>query len=514
LTWAHRPHEAGRVQRPLFVPIAGIRLRRLVLALALAALLLDTGGAAAQPAAGGEAPVRLLDRTVFVVHVPRGDHSAEVRARAATQVLEQAAQKEEVPEIRVSVEGGVAVVLVGTSPLIQLWPEDAAAAGDASLDVHAGAVAGKVRDVLTRERSRSRVAQVVFSFSLVVFSGLVATLLLRKVREIVQKARGWVAQHPESLPVLRVGGIEVLRPAAFKGAIWVALGGARVLVQVGIFITWVGFSLSLFAATRGYSERLTGFVIAPISALMGRLAGGLPVLVIAMVATLAVVLLVRFVGLFFGSVARGETSLGWLPSDLAAPTGVLVQSGIVIAFLVLAAPLVTGAEEGALGRAGLVAMISLGLASTPILASAAVGVAVVYGRHVRVGDVAMVGGRSGRVREVTLLDIRLEDEDGCDVRVPHLLSLIHPTRVIGQSALVTVEISVAPGADIAHAREILLVAASGIGTRTRTALIGLDDRGAHLRATLESNAKDARSRWLAAIAEGLAAASIPLGRPQ
>ena len=43
----------------------------------------------------------------------------------------------------------------------------------------------------------------------------------------------------------------------------------------------------------------------------------------AILATLAVVVLIRFVGLFFGSVSRGETSLGWLPSDLAVATGVV-----------------------------------------------------------------------------------------------------------------------------------------------------------------------------------------------
>ena len=460
-----------------------------------------------------EAPVRLLDRTVFVIRVPRGSQSTDARARAAARVLERAAQEAQIPEVRVDERDDVAVVYVGESPLVQLGPEDAEAAGDASLGVHAATVASRVRDTLAREQSRSRAAKAVFSVSILVFSGLIAVLLLRKLGEIVSRMRAWLDEHPERLPALRLGGIEVLRPAAFKGALSVALGAARVLAQIGVAITWCVFSLSLFDATQGLSQRLTGYVLAPISALVGRMASSVPVLAIALVAMLAVLLLVRFVGLFFGSVARGETAIGWLPADLAAPTGVLVRGGIVVAALVFAAPLVTGVEEGALARAGVVVLVSLGLSATPVLASAAVGVAVVYGRRVKVGEMVELGGRAGRVREISLLEVRLDDEDGCHLRVPHLLTLVHPTRILGKHPLVAIEISVAPGADLARAREILVSAAAGLGSRARASMVGLDDGGAHFRATMHSDTRDARGRWLAGVAAALAAASIPLGRP-
>ncbi len=466
------------------------------------------------PEPAATAGVRLMDKRVFEVLVARGGQSAEERARAASQVLERAAEQKEPPEVRVEESAGVAVVYLGARPLIQLGPEDAAAAGDSSLSIHAASVAGKVRDALAKERSRSEAATTVFSFSLLVFSGLIALLLLRKVRELVEKARAWIGKHPDRLPVLRVQGIEVLRPAAFQGAIRVSLSIARVLAQLGITYSWLLFSLSLFEATSGYSERLTGFVLAPVSALMGRVASALPVLVIAAIAALAVLVLVRFTGLFFGSIARGETSLGGLPTDLAIPTGFVVRFAIVVAALVLAGPLVTGAEEGALARAGVVVLVALGLASTPILASVAVGIAVVYGRRVRVGDVAEVGGRSGRVIELSLLEVRLEDEDGCDVRVPHLSSLIHPMRVIGKSPLVAIEISVAPDASVGRAREVIAEAVKGIGTPAKVTLIDFDAAGAHFRATTFSDANDARDRWLTAILEGLGSAGVPLARPR
>jgi small-conductance mechanosensitive channel len=477
-----------------------------------------TPHATAEPApqqASAGFPVRLLDRRVFVVRVPRGNLSAEERARTAAQVLERAAAEDdkEPPVVRVEESGDVAAVFVGTSPLIQLGPEDAEAAGDASLSLHAASIAATVRDAIAKERSRSQVATGVFSFSLLVFCGLMAFLLLGKVRELFEKARSWIDAHPDRLPVLRVRGIEVVRPAAFQGALSVALGVARILAQIGIFLGWLFFSLSLFDATSGYAGRLAGFLLTPLSALVGRIASALPALVLVAIAALAVFVLIRFLGLFFGSIARGETSLGGLPKDLAIPTGVVVRFGIILAALVFVAPLVTGGEdEGSLARAGVVVLVALGLASTPILASSAVGLIVVYGRRVRVGDVADIGGRAGRVRQLNLLEVRLEDEDGCDVRVPHLLSLVHPTRVVGRSALVVVDLVVAPEANITRVRELIIRAAGGIGNRAKAALVAYDADGARFRATMFSDLKDARSHWLSAIAEALKEASVPLGR--
>ncbi|WP_437564830.1 mechanosensitive ion channel domain-containing protein [Sorangium sp. So ce542] len=459
-----------------------------------------------------EARVELLGRTVFAIRVHRGSLSPPARAREAAKVLERAAQEKQVPEVRVDEQAGVAVIYVGESPLIHIGPEDAVAAGTTTVSVHAAAIAATVRDVLAKEHSRSRLATSVFSFSLLVFSGLIALLLLRKVGELVERARAWVAEHPERLPALHVRGIEMLRPAASQGALSVALGAAGVLVRLGIAYIWILFALSLFESTRNYSQKLTGFVLAPMSELMGRIARSVPVLVLAILATLAVIVLIRFVGLFFGSVSRGETSLGWLPSELAVATGVLVRFGILVAALLLAAPLITGTEEGALTRVGFVVLASAGLASTPLIASAAVGLSIIYGRRLRVGDVADVGGRSGRVRELTLMEARLEDEDGCVVRVPHLLSLFHPTRVRGRPPLVAVEISVDPSADLDRVRELLLKTGSSLGSRARAALVAIDEGGAHFRATMACDGDDVRSRWLAAVAQALATAGIALGR--
>jgi len=467
---------------------------------------------AGAPAETRRAAARIHDRRVFEVFVPHAGLSPEKRAASATQVLERLLDEKEEPEISVAAEGEVFVVKGGKDPIIQLGSEDAVAAGDATAQVHAEVVASRVRTALRAERQRSAVATTVFAFSLLVFSGLIAFLLMRKVSELIERLRAWLDANPKRLPALRVRGIEVVQPAAVRGSLGVALGAANLVASVGIFYAWVLIALSRFEATQGYSERLTGFVLAPVSALMGRVASSLPLLVIALVTILAVGVSLRFVRLFFGSMARGETTVGWLPRDLAEPTSILVRTGVVVVTLVVAAPLITGTDDGTLARAGVVALVALGLAATPQLASAAVGIAVVFGRRLRVGDRAGVGGREGRVRALTMLEVLLEDDDGAMVHVPHLLGLWHPTRVIGAASQVAVELSVDARADLAQVIELLRKAAGTVGGRARVDVLALDLDGAVLHVAVTPRGVPDRNVLFCALAAALQAEGIALGR--
>ena len=71
------------------------------------------------------------------------------------------------------------------------------------------------------------------------------------------------------MPSLKVREIEVVAANLVRGGLEVGLSGAKLVAQIAIVYAWIIIALSLFDATRGYTERLTGFVLTPVSALMG-----------------------------------------------------------------------------------------------------------------------------------------------------------------------------------------------------------------------------------------------------
>jgi hypothetical protein len=457
--------------------------------------------------------VKVHEKTAFSLKVGRAGQSAPDRARAASRALEAVIDDPDQPTTHVEEDSGSAVIFVGKSPIVTLYDDDAAAAGgDTTLHVFAATVATRIDDTLRAERRRSAIATRVFSFSLLVFSGLIAFLLFRLVGDLSERARAWVRENPDGIPALRLGRVEVVRPVAVRGAVSIALALAHRIALFGVVYLWLIFALSLFEATRSYTDRLAGFVLVPLSALIGRVGAALPLFVVAVVAVVAMGVAVRFVGLFFAGVARGETNLTWLPRELAGPTSVLVRSGMVIASIVLAAPLITGTDDGALSRAGIVALVALGIAGTPLLACAAAGVPVVFGRHVRPGEFVEAGGRSGVVRDVTLLEIVLEDAIGCEVRVPQLLGLWHPIRLLGSGAMATMEITVDPHQRPARVEEALVGAAVATCERARVELVSLDADGGRWRVSgVPRHGKGAAS-LADAVAQAIESQGMALGR--
>ena len=457
--------------------------------------------------------VRLHEKRVFSLKVSRAGEAPQDRARAASRALDSVLDDPDQALSRVEEQPGSAVIFVGKTPIVTLGEGDAtAASGDLPLHVYAASVATKVDDSLKAERKRSAIATDVLSLSLLVFSGLLAFLLFGRIGDLPVKARNWVRDNPGRIPALKLGRIEVVRPAAVRGAVSVALVLAHRIAQFAVAYSWLIFALSRFDATRAYTDKLAGYVLAPLSALIGRVGASLPLFVVAAIAVVALGIAVRFVGLFFGGVERGETHVTWLPRELARPTSVLVRAGVVLVSIVLAAPLITGADEGALSRAGLVALIALGLACTPVLACAAAGLPAVYGRRLRVGDFVEAGGRSGVVRDVTLLELVIEDPLGCEVRVPQLLGLWHPTRVLGSGAMTTLDVAIDAKERPARVEEALVGAAMATCERARVDLLSLDLDGARWRVTgIPKHGKGAAS-LAEAVAQAIADEGLILGR--
>jgi small-conductance mechanosensitive channel len=469
-----------------------------------------SGSSSARGPLPGE--VRVHEKIVVTLRAARAGNSAQDRAKAANNALEGLlAQNEDMGEARFEETQGTAVVYVGKTPIVTLGEEDVAASGEASLTVLAAQVTAKLGQAVSTERKRSAIATTVFSFSLLIFSALLAFLFLNRVSDVAAKLRARIGDSPEKVTALRLGKIEFISAGAARGALSIGLALGHRFIQIAIAYGWLIFALSLFEATRGYTERLTGMVVKPLYGLAARIGGALPLVVVAALALLAVSVLVRFVGLFFDSISRGDTRVGWLSRDLAPPTSVLARFGIVVISLVLASPLITGETDGVLSRVGLIALVAVALAATPLLASVIVGITVVFGRRMKRGDDVEVGGRKGKVLDVNLLEVRIEDDALAEVSVPHLLGLLHPTRVHRHARLATIDVVVDAGAAQDEVERALFAAARAHSSRGRVELVHLDGTGAHWRITSASMRHDVS--LAKAVQDALAKLGVGLGRP-
>jgi small-conductance mechanosensitive channel len=493
-------------------PTPAVATLRLLAAASLLFLPLSTPGGAAEPAteqapAAPEAFVRLRDHRLFAIRVARSGQSAEQRARDATRALASALEAHGPVVVRVEEAGDVATLFAGATPVLQLGPADAAAAGDATLSVHAAAAAATIEQAVRAEQRRERAQQIVLNISLAVFVGLLAFLAIRKLGDLEGGVERWLDGRPQGAAAVRLGNVELASERTVRGGLHVFLRFAKRLLQVLIAYLWLLFVLSLFPATRAAGSHITEMMLEPLGRLLARLVGAIPQILAVAVLGVLVYVLLRSVQLFFGSVARGETHLAWVPAELARPTSTLLQAVLLIVTLVVLGPVITGDESGPFQAVARAVLIAVGIACAPLFAAVIAGLPVVYGRSLRVGEVADLAGQVGVVKEIDLLSVVLEDAEGRPVRIPHLVSLFKPMRVLGPTPLVTLEVTVAASEDQPRVQALLAQAAGSHASGARVELRSLDSRGALYRIT--SGYDDAGPRLLSALKDaGIALAAL------
>ena len=378
--------------------------------------------------------VQIGERHLCELRLDRAGEKAVARARRASHVLEQALEDGHPGEIRVRVASSTAILSIGETPIIELDGDDAAAAGDASVSIHAEACAASVSQGLRTELRRRSIANLVFSISLIVFSGLLAFLLLRGVSGVATR----IAEHVETkseIPALRIGTIELLTSGAVRVASSTAVSVGKPLVQVVIVLGWILTSLSLLPFSQPIGRRVTGYLLVPLTTFLGRIGGALPVLVLVALGVFTLAVLLRFLRVFFESVAQGGIHLHWLAPRRALPTSVALRAIVVLGALLAAAPLLTGDlhEWGALRISGVGLTLAFVLAMTPSLANTAVGAFAIFSGLYQVDVFVEIGPHAGRLAEVTLSDVRIVDRAGVEVRIPHLRVLFSAVRVLGDS---------------------------------------------------------------------------------
>jgi small-conductance mechanosensitive channel len=480
-----------------------------LLALTSFLLLFSSLGGAAEPSVVGvpgaeEADVRLHEHRVFTIRVPRGTQSTQSRARDASQALATAVTGSGPKRVELKEEGESATVFVDSAPILQLWAEDAAAAGDASLSVHASKAKTNIEEAVRAEVRRLALQNLVLRICFSVLLGLVTFVLLRKLSDLEAAVERWLEGRPTGAPAVRLGNVELASERAVRGGMHVALRFSERALQVFLALTWFFVVLGSFDATSDAGHRILGMLLEPVGRVLARVFGAIPQILALAVLGLLLFLVLRSVQLFFGSVARGETHLAWVPADLARPTGTLLQAALLIVTVVFAGPIISGGGSGPFQGLAQALLIGLAIGCAPLFAAVVAGLPLVYGRGLRVGDVAEIGRQVGLVKEVDLLSVVLEDAGGRPVRVPHLVSLFQPMRILGPSALAVLEVTVGGNEDQARVKALLSEAAGSHASGARVELRALDANGALYR--IVSGYEDAGLR----VAQALKDAGIQL----
>jgi hypothetical protein len=385
------------------------------------------------PVVGGRSWPVLVDdvATPLSFSVPSQGREARVRAADAAAAFAAALETEALPDARpaqVVLRDAVAIVKVQGRAVATLTLADAEAAGAPSLPAWAEEQETRLVEFVTtwqrRRALQSLAFHIFFSITLIVL----AALTLRGLNRAMARADAAVEDRAGTIQPLVLFGVPVLSSDTARGLLATGLIVGRVLGVVVVVLATVGGVLAQFDATRPLLERVLAAVAQPIVRGLEALAAAVPGVVLAAV---LVVLLrggLRFLRLLLDGVAAGRVKSGLVRPRRVPVTRVVATVAIVL----LALPLIIAAAFGRFGTPfetlALVAGGVILLSTLPLLASAAVGVVLVWRGTLTAGDWVEVDGQVGEVASIGLTELVVVPARGGTVSVPMLMLAVRPLR--------------------------------------------------------------------------------------
>jgi small-conductance mechanosensitive channel len=396
--------------------------RRAFTHLLLLAIGLVPLAAAAQDVQRQRAPVVIANRTVIELRGPIAGYSAQERASATAERIEQLLAAAE-PGAAIGFEDTDAGtrVLVGGRFAILVTKVDIDASSGETTQIVAREAARRLERAMAEWREQRSPAYLATAAGLAAAATLVyGALLWLLVRASRWAGRRAAAAAEERARRLNLRGVNRLAGRAVNVLGW--------LLGIALTTVWLAFVLERFPYTRAWGERLTLNLLDLAKQVLVAIVGGLPGLVVVAIIFVLTKAVIGVGRAFFDRVEAGQIELKWLSADTVAPTRRIFAFVAWLFALAMAYPYLPGASTDAFkGLSVLVGlMVSLGGAS--VIGQAFNGLILMYSRVFRAGDYVRIGEVEGTVTQLGMFATHVRTGMGEEITLSNSTVMAATTR--------------------------------------------------------------------------------------
>jgi small-conductance mechanosensitive channel len=385
----------------------------------IAALLLAAAGGVASEAPS-PATLRFWNRDIVDFRAPVGAVDPQERAARSAARIAALGEDAKLDDVRIepATVSGISGVIVysGDHPLYGLVEQDLDPVDDLTLRQAAERSVERLRGAFAA-RSEQRYPKVIIIGilrSLGATAVLAAALLFltwfgRRVDARLERLR---------LDAMRsLGGLDLRRTArhASHSLLSLVLWIARL---IAVYL-WVVEVLGDFAYTQPWAEALGSAMLR----LLGDLGRGairaLPGLFLVAVILYGARLATRGLSAFFTGIEAGMVVVPWLHPETARASRRIAIAAVWFFALAIAYPHLPDSDRPAFQAVSVIAGVAVTLGSRGLVNEAMSGLAIVYARAMRVGDVVRIGELLGVVTELGLLATKIRTFEREEVTVPN-----------------------------------------------------------------------------------------------
>lgn len=299
---------------------------------------------------------------------------------------------------------------------------------------------------------------------------LVLTIAIFIVKYVNRLFR-WLAvklhdQKGKRVNALKIKDYEIMDENRSLSILQIALKALRILLLLIVLYFTLPIILKIFPWTEGLADKLFGFVLDPVRAIMHAFIDYIPNLFTILVIVIIMRYITKGVSFMAHEVEQGKLKLNGFYPDWAVPTSRLINFILYVFMLVLIWPYLPGSDSAIFQGVSVFLGLLISMGSTSAISNIVSGLVITYMRPFKVGDRVRIGEVSGDIMEKTLLVTRIRTIKNEIITVPNSNILsgssINYSMSSAESAGLIIHTSITIGYDVPwrKVQEMLMEAAA------------------------------------------------------
>ena len=249
---------------------------------------------------------------------------------------------------------------------------------------------------------------------------LIIFLLIRYINKLFRFTRKWLVNaRGKILQGIRFRGYEFLdTERELKVALFLN-NVLRWLVIIVVLYLALPILFSIFPWTRGWAEKLFGYVLNPLKNVLSAFFGYIPNLFTIGVIYMVTKYAVQFVGFLAGEIEKGTLVLSGFYPDWAKPTFAIVKVLMYAFMFIVIFPYLPGSDSPVFQGVSVFLGILFSLGSSTAISNMVAGLVITYMRPFKIGDRIKIGENLGIVLEKSMLVTRIRTVKNEEITIPN-----------------------------------------------------------------------------------------------
>ncbi|HGJ66390.1 TPA: mechanosensitive ion channel [bacterium] len=370
-------------------------------------------------------PITLMGETLFFVYDKVGSFSSKDRAKAISDRLSQIRKDRSVDlnDIVISDKLNYTEISIDDVIIMTVTNGDAQAV-NMSRQALAKDYAQNIQNELISIREQTKIKNILVAIvlSLAITGILIIAigLLYKLIGFFSSRVDWWRGTKIQSLKIQEFEIISANRIAIIIKSI------ARILYFVVLIITiyfYVPFILSLFPLTRGFAEKLVGYILSWLNSLWKVVVFYVPYIFITIIVILIAYYVLKLIRLLFREIEKGTIKPSGFNSDWAQPTYKLIRLSIIIIAIIIVLLNVFGIDSKMLKWGFIFLGCLIVLSSISSMSNFIAGIVIIYMNSFSIGDYIKVDDIMGKVIFRSLLVTRIRTDKNIEVTIPNSVML-------------------------------------------------------------------------------------------